>query len=337
MIKYFNILLLLLVFVSSCKNDGKYSEFESVEAASVRPWVRFDRLLAEVDTNDVKRSIDKLTQEYPEFTTIYFLKVINDSYNPDTSFLKIYDMYRRSSLLRKISDTIPQVFPNLSAEEKSYADAFARLKKIIPQINTPTVYTCLTEFGVGAFSTSDNEMGLSLEMYLGTGNKYYNVDTWPMFVQRTMNRENMVPNLLKNYIRNSLLPAREPKTMLDHMIDQGKEVYILKHLIPESADTLVYDYSKSQLEFCKNNEKQMWSYFLSEKLVYDEQFRKIQKYVYPAPNSPGMPAEAPGRSSAYIGGRIIEAYMERHEKMDVKKLLANVNSQQILEEARYKP
>ena len=161
--------------------------------------------------------------------------------------------------------------------------------------------------------------------------------TWPIFIQRTMNRENMVPNLMKNYIRNSILPVFEPKTLLDNMIQQGKEIYILNHLIPAEQDTLVYDYSPSQLAFCRTNEKEIWSYFLAEKLVYSQDNKKIQKYVNPSPNSPGMPSDAPGRISAFIGSRIIEAYMERHENLDIKRLINNMNAQQILEEARYKP
>lgn len=337
MIKYFNVLALLAICFVSCKNDDPYAKANDVQAKEVNRWIRYDQLLAEIDTINTASDLIGLEKKYPDFTNIYFLRVINDSYNPDTSFTRIYNMYRKSPLIRIAQDTLPKLFNDLSKEEREFSDAFARLQTIIPDVQTPEVYTCLTEFGVGAFSTSDTEMGLSLEMYFGAGNKYYNVETWPMFVQRTMNRENMVPNLLKNFIRNSLLPQNEPKTMLDHMIVQGKEVYLLKHMIPEDRDTLIYDYSKAQLEFCKQNEKQMWSYFLSEKLIYSDQYKKIQKYVLPAPNSPGMPAEAPGRSSAYLGGRIIESYVERNKGIDIRKLLANTNSQQILENARYKP
>lgn len=335
--KYFNILIFIVICLTSCKKDDPYSSFEDIKAEKVTPWIRYEQLLNQVDTNRVVEALDELAQKYPDFTTIYFLRVINDSYNPDTSFANIYNMYRKSPLIRIVSDTLPVMFKDLSQEERDFSDAFARLHKLLPEVKQPRVFTCLTEFGVGAFSTSDMEMGLSLEMYLGTGNKYYNVETWPKFVQRSMNRDNMVPNLLKNFIRNTLMPAEEPRTLLDHMIKQGKEVYILKHMIPATRDTLIYDYSEAQLEFCQQNEKQIWSFFLAEKLIYSDQYKKIQKYVFPAPNSPGMPAEAPGRSSAYIGGKIIEAYMERHKEMDLKKLLANNNSQAILEEARYKP
>lgn len=337
MTKFFNILLLATVLLSSCKKENPYDKYQEVTSAKAEPWIRYEVLLDGIDTSAPQQGLNSLIEKYPEFSTIYFLRVINDSYNPDTSFINIFRAYNNSVLIRQLRDTIPKVFPDLKREEKEYADAFSKLSKIFPQIRVPKIFTCLTEFGTGAFSTSDDVMAVSLEMYFGKGNKYYDTETWPVYIQRTMNRENMVPNLIKNYIRNSVLPTIEPKTLLDHMILQGKEVYLLKHVFPEERDTLVYSYTPVQLDFCRENEKEMWSYFLSEKLVYSEDFKKIQKYVNPSPTSPGMPAPAPGRSSAFIGGQIIEAYMERHKEMDIKKMINNTNSQQILEEAKYKP
>jgi len=337
MIKYFNILTALVLLAASCKKENAYDKIPATGAVKIEPWIRYEQLLAGINTANEAPGLHRLVEAHQEFSLVYFLRVINDSYKPDTSFARIFDLYAKSPVIRDLKDTLPKVFGDLRPEEKAYAEAFARLSTLLSGTVVPRVYTCLTEFGVGVFSTSDTIMGLSLDMYFGSGNKYYNTETWPVYIQRTMNRENIVSNLLKNYIRNSVLPQVEPRTLLDHMIDQGKEVYLLRRLIRPEQDTLIYDYSKEQLQFCRDNEKQMWAYFLAEKLIYSDQYKKIQKFVTPAPSSPGMPPAAPGRTSAYLGGQIIEAYMERHPQMDVRKMLANTDSQRILEEARYKP
>ncbi|HNB62786.1 MAG TPA: hypothetical protein PLC60_09340, partial [Saprospiraceae bacterium] len=87
----------------------------------------------------------------------------------------------------------------------------------------------------------------------------------------------------------------------------------------------------------RENEKSMWSFFLSEKLVYNSHLKEIQKYIDPAPTSPGMPPASPGRTTAYIGGQILEAYMKRHPEISVKDMIRNTNAQKILEDAKYKP
>lgn len=334
--KWSCVLLFGLYFLSSCRNDNPYNEL-AVNDVKVDHWIRYEDLLNRIDSVHPQKELHQLEITYPEFTNIFFLRVINDQYNPDTSFSKIYSMYHKSPVINDIYKNYIPAFKDLSKEEKEYAESFARFSQMVPGYVKPKVFTCLTEFGVGVFSTSDTIMGVSLDMYLGEGNKYYSVEIWPAYIQHNMNRENIVPNLLKNFIRNSVLPQREPETLLDHMIRQGKEVYLLRRMIPPAKDTLVYGYTSKQLDFCKKNEKEMWAYFLSQKLVYEANLKKIQKYVDDAPTSPGMPPDAPGRTSAFIGGQIIEAYMKRHKNVSVQRMLRETNSQKIFEESKYKP
>src|SRR5438045_194063 len=54
----------------------------------------------------------------------------------------------------------------------------------------------------------------------------------------------------------------EPQTnadLLSHMIYEGKILYTLKKLMPATEDTLLTGYSKTQLEWCRKNEKNAWS------------------------------------------------------------------------------
>jgi len=336
MFKWFYILLLCFMMMTGCKQNSAYNQLK-VKEYKVEPWIRYENLLTLVDTLNPAEGLRKLELLYSEFTNIYFLRVINDQYQPDTSFQKIFSLYQKSPIIKDLYRNEVGKFGDLKQEEEDYSASFARLQAMIPGVKKPKVFTCLTEFGVGVFSTSDTVMGISLDLYLGKGNKYYNVEVWPAYVQHNMNKDNMVSNLLKNFIRNTLLPQREPKTLLDYMVQQGKEVYLLSRMIQPERDTLIYGYTKKQLNFCRENEKEMWSFFLSEKMVYSEDFKKIQKYVDIAPTSPGMPADSPGRTSAYLGGAIIEAYMKRHPDMPIHKMLQEINSQKILEEARYKP
>ncbi|HMW40677.1 MAG TPA: hypothetical protein PLC76_09200 [Saprospiraceae bacterium] len=336
MFKFSCILSISILLFVSCTQDSPYNKL-TVKDVPVKSWVRYEKMLDNVDTLSPEAGLRELELKYPEFTTIYFLRVINDSYNPDTNYAKIFGMYRKSPVLLDLQKNFIPQFNALDKEEKEYSESFERLRQLLPGIKTPDVFTCLTEFGISVFSTSDTVMGISLEMYLGKGNKYYSTEIWPMYIQRSMNRDNIVSNLLKNYIRNSILPQKEPGTLLEHMIQQGKEVYLLRRLIKPEKDTLIYDYSADQLEFCRENEKSMWSFFLSEKLVYNSHLKEIQKYIDPAPTSPGMPPASPGRTTAYIGGQILEAYMKRHPEISVKDMIRNTNAQKILEDAKYKP
>jgi cytochrome c553 len=64
---------------------------------------------------------------------------------------------------------------------------------------------------------------------------------------------------------------------------------------------------------------------------------KINKYINVSPDSPGMPAQAPGRTGNYIGKQIINAYMERHPETTMQDLLRLQDAQKIMDLSRYKP
>jgi len=91
------------------------------------------------------------------------------------------------------------------------------------------------------------------------------------------------------------------------------------------------------MKWVKENELQMWAYFFDQELFYETNTMTLKKYLSPNPNSPGMPAEAPGRTGNYIGWQIVKKYMKRFPKTTMQDLVALNDAQKILEESRYKP
>ena len=45
MIKFFNILVLLSLFLASCKEESSYDKFQEVTSPKVMAWVRYEKLL----------------------------------------------------------------------------------------------------------------------------------------------------------------------------------------------------------------------------------------------------------------------------------------------------
>jgi len=336
MLKISNILIFGLILFSSC-SDESGGPLQQIHADQVTPWIRYEHLLSEIDTVSPKAGIHKLFELYPEFSKVYFSAVINNLERPDTVNTSIFKSYASSAIINLLVDTIDHLFPKLDDQEQIFSDGMARLKHLVPEVSEPKVFTAISGFSTAAGVLSDSVLLLSPEMYFGRGNKFYDTDTWPLFIQRTMNRQNMASNLLKTYLRFNLLPQYEPVNMLDHMIQQGKEAWLLSQILPTAMDTLVFDYTPRQLKFCRDNEKEIWSYFMREKLVYETNMRKIVKYVNPSPTSPGMPPDAPGRIAAFTGFKIIEAYLARHPKQVLRDFLQERDGRKILEQARYKP
>lgn len=330
-------LLFLTLFLFSCRQKGEYKPLLNIKAEKTKSWIRFEDILAQMHSKNIPAELQKIKQEYPDFSKVYFSQIINDMQQPDTNWVNVFNKYDTSHVIQALRDTVRHQLDNVDEQQRLFSDAFARLQKLIPHLITPTVYTAITGFITGAAVLSDTSLLLSPEMYLGSGHYYYDPQTWPMYIQRTMNKENMATNLLKSYIRYNILPQEEPKDLLGYMIREGKEAWLMYQILPASMDTLVFDFSKKQLDFCHSDEKEIWAYFIKENLVYETNLRKIGKYINPSPNAPGMPPDAPGRIAIYTGFKIIEAYRDRYPDEDLTRFLNNTDAKNIFLKSKYKP
>ena len=330
-------LLLLIPGLAACRRDGADKPLEKIKAERVLSWIRYDTLMAGIDTLAPEAGLDRLFERYPEFSQLYFSRIINNIERPESNRQRIFRTYATSPLIIDLQDSITHRFSDLQHQEALFADGIARLQHLLPGLKTPTVFVAITGFNTAAAVLSDTALILSPEMYFGAGNKYYDTQTWPLFIQRVMNRDNMAANLLKSYIRFNLLPQAEPTDLLGHMVMQGKEAWLMEQILPTGMDSLAYDYTPAQLAFCHENEKEIWSYFMREKLIYETNMRKIVKFVNPSPDAPGMPEGAPGRIAAFTGARIIAAYLRRNPQASLQQLLAETDARKILDQSRYKP
>ena len=102
-------------------------------------------------------------------------------------------------------------------------------------------------------------------------------------------------------------------------------------------DSILLEVTSAQAEWLNANEKDIWAFFLSEDLMYNSDWQKIRKYVEHSPNSPGMPAEAPGRTGNWIGWKIAKAYLKKNPRTTLPQLLALKDSQAFLNQSGYKP
>lgn len=60
-----------------------------------------------------------------------------------------------------------------------------------------------------------------------------------------------------------------------------KAIYYEKKIIPEIPDSVLFEYSKDQLEWMENNEQEMWTFFIKNNFFYTTDDYKIKRLVSP--------------------------------------------------------
>lgn len=333
----------ILLFMAGCQPAVEELERPDVSHIDLRTEIRrFERDLFTMDTLRMEEERLRLDSLYGEFATVFFSHILrsDDSLNAPAGPAEYLRGFITHKTTRHLYDTIQVVYPDMDREQGAFDQAFRYLKHYFPHLPAPRVTTFLSEFSVGNFIYGADELAVGLDLYLGQDYPYATVDpTNPIFsgyLTRTYNRDHLVPRTLKPLLEDLVGPPPGER-LLDHMIRNGKVLYLQQLIHPGIPDSARLEFSPGQLEWLRDNERDIWAYFTTENLLFDTDWRKVRKYVEYSPHSPGMPPEAPGRTGDWIGLQIVRAWMTRQPQADPAALVRLRDSQRLLEASGYKP
>lgn len=339
------LLAILSIAYSSCTSDVKEIHPDVSDIAVEFDIIRLDEKVSNMDTTNLSYELDVLMDQYPSAAALYFgtLNPFTASRNRDTIAVRLLT-FLRDPFFQNLQDTIGLVFNDMSDIEKEYEQAYKYFSYYFPEGDIANIYTMNTGFNYQRFLFSDdnekNALGVSLDLFLGDDYPYKRIDpqnpSFSTYLTRSFNKEHLVKKTIEILVDDQIGTANGVR-MIDHMIHNGKRLYILDHLLPETPDSIIMEYTSEQMQWVKNNELSMWAFFFDQELFYETNMMSINKYLSPSPNSPGMPTEAPGRTANYIGWQIVKKYMQRNPKATIQDLIAYSDAQKFMEESKYKP
>ena len=108
-------------------------------------------------------------------------------------------------------------------------------------------------------------------------------------------------------------------------------------MYPELDEGFKMGFTDDQMKWCRNNEKQMWTHLVEEKLLFSSDPLVIRKLVEDAPHTSYYTEESPGRAAVWQGWQIIKAYVSNHPQLPLHQVFSQRNYQEILRGSRYNP
>jgi len=346
----------ILLVLGACQSDVRKDVPNVSHLKPEVKTIRFEQELFAIDTNNVVSQLQALEVKYPAFFDLYFTYIvplknqapaIPASAKEEKPIGEFYDQvgdFLKAPAIRKLKDTIDIVFGDFRQMEEQFYEGFQYYKHHFPERNIPNIYTLLSEYAFQKFVFEDSNkkdgLGIGLDFFLGSNYPYQELNpsnsAFSTYLTRSFNKDHLVKRGFEAIIDDM---ADRPKgnRLLDLMIHNGKQLYILDQLIPYTPDTIKLEYTPTQVKWIKENEYNIWAYLIDKELLYSTNMREIQKLVNPSPHSPGMPPEAPGRTANWVGWQIVKNYMKRNPNTSLSTLLALEDSQKILDKAKYKP
>lgn len=355
-----SLILFLLFSFLGCQSEQAEQPDLSEETVPDFELVRFEQLLFEADTNHLASTIEQLEAAHPAFSDVFFRYVIplrRGDFDEEEQIL-VLKAFLRYPLIQEIYRRSQQLFPDMKAvggnlDSRRYspslqsspwpalAQALQLYKHYLPQAQLPdTVTTFISQFEYAGFLYSDNDLALGLDFFLGPDFDYRSVSVeetiFSDYLTRTYNADHLLASAIRLLMEEDI-PAPVSGRLIDHMVANGKRLYLLDKVLPDTHDSIKLQMAPADISWCQDNEAQVYAFLAREDLLYTTDMREIRRYIDPAPTSRGMPEESPGQAANYVGWQMVKAYMQRNRNTSLPDLIALEDGQQLLARSGYKP
>ncbi len=329
---------LLSLLAVSCKQNKKVDVSHVKVNLTIQ---RFDQELSKIKMNELAEKLPKLKKKYGIFYDDYFEKILNVGSTQDTQYYQLVRQILTGKPFLDLQSETDSVYPNLEALKPKFEDAFKRIKYEYPKWKEPKIVTYVSGFQVQT-PIGTGYVGIGLDMFLGQKSKFYPalVETVPRYISRRFTTENMVPRVVEVITREELYPESDhDKSLLAKMIYNGKALYLMKQILPETPDSILIGYSEKQMKWAHSFESDTWAFLLEQELLFNTDYFKIQKYLAEAPFTPGLgnQNDSAPKLGLFIGWQIVKRYMVENPTLNMKDLMLEKDEQKILRLAKYRP
>ncbi|MDO5509727.1 MAG: hypothetical protein Q4F57_03415 [Weeksellaceae bacterium] len=278
---------------------------------------------------DESVSVDSLKRVYPEF----FDQV------PDS----VIAVRRQDSLSRAMHRDVLAKYGNQAALQDSLRDVFGYIKHYYPQFPIPNVYLFTGELDFAnpvVYSPESDDLVIGLDWFLGSDYSAYRLMGIPPYIYEFFEPAALKPQLAYNISKHIVPFDIRQNAFINRLIYEGKMMILQDAFVPEASDARKIGYTQEQIEWCRVNEKSIYTYFVEEDMLYGSDRKLIERFIDPAPFTKFFTEtdrESPGRVGVWLGWQICRAYLRNNPEVDLDDFIRDIKHDEIFRRSGYKP
>jgi len=324
----------IVTLLASCDTGANPPDVSHISVdIKVKPF--YQDLFA-LNVDDLSSQFPRIEEKYGRFIDAYSQKIIRIGDPNDPKYLEYLKSFLEYDANKEVLVRCDEVFKDREPLEQELSQAFRYLKHYFPEKNIPDVYLHISGFNQSVVVDS-SWLSISVEKYLGADCEFYEWLSTPVYLRNKMTPQKIVPDVMKAIAMTNFPDRTNNEDVISHMIQEGKLIYFMKAMMPLVHDSLLFDFSDSQLVWCQKSEAGLWAGMVERKHLYNSERMVIQKYVGDGPFSYYFGQESPGRAAIYLGYHIVEAYMKEHPELTLFQLMHEMDAHKVLRLSRYRP
>jgi gliding motility-associated lipoprotein GldB len=316
--KFILSIFIISLILLSCKNENK----SGIDVSNVEVDFSIERF-EEAFYNTTSQSLINVKKNYP----LLFPKAV-----PDSVWLAKINNKDEQELFQETQ----AVYSDFKEIKKQFTSLFKHITYYNATFKAPKVITMLSNIDYeNRVIYADSLLLVSLDVYLGKQHEFY--ADYPLYIKENNSKEHLIVDAANAIINTQIKPFNN-RSFLSKIIAEGKKSYLLDCYLPFVSEKEKMGYSMEKLLWAKQNEEQVWKFFIEKELLYSTDTELNKRFIENAPFSKFYTAQdnqSPGKMGGYIGWQIVRSFMKLND-VSLQKLIA-IDAQSLLDQSRYKP
>lgn len=326
---------LLLIFSCTCNPEKEVSEI-TAEPESTIPLLRFEQDLTGISAGG---SMDYVQMEnkYGTFLKLFCQRILNLRNAPDSVHIMELNRFANDRDISHLKQKTDSVFGDFSSYHAQLVNAIKRLKQQLPSWHVPTsIITFISAFNYRVITT-DSVLAVSLDMFVGSNEEeMYSSVGFPRYLTRKFSPEYLAVDGMRGWIQSELPEDSAGNDLISRIIYYGKQQYLLKQILPDLPDSILFGYTGEQMEWCMKEEANIWAYFIEKNLLFNTQMQQYSRFITDGPTTHGMPKESPGNIGLFTGYRMVKAFAENN-KAGAAEVFQQRDAHELMRKSGYRP
>ncbi len=297
---------------------------------------RFDQDLFSINIDSIYNEIPAISDKYGAFFDIFTNRIINIGGIENRALPDRLKLFLEDIINKEVYEYTQKKFHDFDIYKQELTEAFKHYKYYFPEKPIPQIYIYVSRFNQ-SIVTDENILGIGIDKYLGSNCDYYTALGLPQYMKYKMKKEMIVVDCMKAWGQTEFDFNHIESNMLGHILYKAKIQYFINAMLPYAEDTLKWGFTKKQLDWCYENEKNIWMYLIDNKLLFSTDYKQIKRFTEDGPFTTSFTNESPARAAVWMGLRIIESYLKNNPEITFQELMNEQDYQKILNNSKYEP
>ncbi len=304
------ILIIVIRLVVGCSSNPLDINAENIHIAT--KFVNLDSVMIQSDSAslmDYHHKFNHSMRAIYDYELKYCLGVGNTD---DFSFYRGISFFKKDQYIKRLEKQIEKDFSDLSLYKRDMINGFKHLKFHFQRGKIPTYIIFMNSFFASSAFSTNHEIGIGLERYLGEKAgviRELPANDFPEWIKKGFDKHFMTRDVLCSWIMTHYVEEVNGN-LAQEMVRWGKILYLTQAALPDLNPAVILRYSDQSYQWAMKNEYSFWNYLVNQKILFKSDELTKVNILKDAPFTIGYDAKSPDRMGQFIGFRIIQKYME---------------------------